>query len=128
MDITSNEALSRSLDVLYEKQKQINRDDYLETIRRSIQKATAEGRTKCSVDFEMYVNDGIVDYQVKQLEHCILLLKEKGFTCSPVLSTASDDNYVSMLSIEIGWGTDDYGLFTKFIWFVNNLFLKIGWY
>ena len=117
MDITSNEALSRSLDVLYEKQKQINRDDYLETIRRSIQKATAEGRTKCSVDFEMYVNDGIVEYQIKQLEHCILLL-----------STASDDDYVSMLSIEIGWGTDDFGLFTKFIWFVNNLFLKIGWY
>lgn len=27
-----------------------------------------------------------------------------------------------------GWGTDDFGLFTKFIWSVNNLFLKIGWY
>ena len=128
MDITSNEALSRSLDALYEKQKQINRDDYLETIRRSIQKATAEGRTKCSVDFEMYVNDGIVEYQIKQLEHCILLLKEKGFICSPVLSMASDDDCISMLNIEIGWGTDDFGLFTKFIWFVNNLFLKIGWY
>ena len=66
--------------------------------------------------------------QIAQLEHCIKVLKEKGFECSPVVTTSYTYNSPRLLAIYVSWGNYDFGWNDKFWWWIDHCLLKLGFY
>lgn len=121
-------AYNQSLVTAFENQKQIHNQNYLDTIESNIKQAAKNGLTSTSVTFSILPGEGVAEMQIAQLEHCIKVLKEKGFECSPVHTTAYTYNSPRLLVVYVGWGDCDFGLFDKLSWWMSYCLMKIGIY
>lgn len=92
-----DEAYNQSLVTAFENQKQIHNQNYLDAIESNIKQAAKNGLTSTSVTFSILPGEGVAEMQIAQLEHCIKVLKEKGFECSPVHTTAYTYNSPRLL-------------------------------